>query len=130
MTTTVREFMFYKVRVCKGYFCKWLRKNWPTLTSCPYRTNTKYWIAPFLFSLLEFQKQFPPINMSCLKSWFLVPGYLYKGGEEAIANRSYSLQMMRTLITGVKYRQSKYKITIVSKTLRPKDVVQTHVSNI
>ena len=24
---------------------------------------------PFFFPLLEFQKKFPPINMSCLKSW-------------------------------------------------------------
>ena len=33
----------------------------------------------FLFPLPEFQKKFPPINMSCLKSWF---PHLYKGGEE------------------------------------------------
>ena len=47
---TVREFMFCKVRVWKGYFCNWLRKNWPTLASSPHLTT------------------FPQLNMSRLKS--------------------------------------------------------------
>ena len=25
---------------------------------------------PLLYPLLEFQEKFPPINMSCLKSWY------------------------------------------------------------
>ena len=32
---TVREFMLFTVRVSKGYFCYWLRKNWPILTNSP-----------------------------------------------------------------------------------------------
>ena len=74
---TVREFMFCKVRVWKGYFCNWLRKNWPTLTSFPHWTTARYWIPPFLLALLEFQKNFSPINMSRLKSWSPPP--LFKG---------------------------------------------------
>ena len=34
---TVREFMFCKVRVWKGYFCNWLRKNWPQNIESPHR---------------------------------------------------------------------------------------------
>ena len=77
VATTIREFIFCKVRVWKGYFCNWLRKNWPTLTSFPHWTTARYWIPPFLFALLEFQKIFSPINMSRLKSWSPPP--LFKG---------------------------------------------------
>ena len=58
-----------KVRVWKGYFCNWLRKNWPTLTSSSHWTTSKYWLPPYLLPLLEFQKNLPPINISHLKSW-------------------------------------------------------------
>ena len=62
-----------KVRVWKGYFCNWLRKNLLTLTSSPHWTTTKYWPPPpFLFPLLQFQKKIPPINMS--RSWFYLFG--------------------------------------------------------
>ena len=55
--------MFCKVRVCKGDFCNWLRKNWPTLTTSPHWTITKYWIPPlFLFPVLEFQNKFNPLT--------------------------------------------------------------------
>ena len=53
-----------KVRVWKGYFCNWLRKNWPTLTSSSNWATSKYWISRYLLPLLEFQKKFPPINIS------------------------------------------------------------------
>ena len=45
---TVREFMFCKGRVSKGCFCNCLRKNWPTFTSSPHWTTTKYWIPSFV----------------------------------------------------------------------------------
>ena len=62
-----------KVRVWKGYFCNWLRKNLLTLTSSPHWTTIKYWPPPaFLFPLLQFQKKIPPINMS--RSWFYLFG--------------------------------------------------------
>ena len=35
-----------KVRVWKGYFCNWLRKNLLTLTSSPHWTTIKYWPPP------------------------------------------------------------------------------------
>ena len=74
---TVIEFIFCKMRVWKGYFCNWFRKNWPTLTSSPHWTTTKYWILPFLVPPTRISEKIPPpINMSRLKSWFP----LYKGG--------------------------------------------------
>ena len=66
---TVREFMFCKVRVWKGYFCNWLRKNWPTLTSYPHWTTAKYRIPPFCPPYQNFKKNLP-LNLSHLKSWF------------------------------------------------------------
>ena len=65
---TVREFMFCKVRVWKGYFCNWLRKNWPTLTSSPPLNYHKILNSP-LFVPPTRIFFFPPlINISHLKS--------------------------------------------------------------
>ena len=81
-----------KVRVWKGYyFCNWLRKNCPTLTSSPHWTTVKYWTPPFLFLLLEFQKIFPPINMSRLQSWFPPPPFR-KGGRKLCISLAYRFQ--------------------------------------
>ena len=86
MTATARESVFCKVRIWKVYFCNWLRKNWPTLTSptpSPPKNYHKILNPPFLFPLLEFQKTPPPpppppINMLRLKSWS--PPLLRAGG--------------------------------------------------
>ena len=52
-----------KVRVRKGYFCNWLTKNWPTMTSSPHWTTTKYWTPPpFCSSYLNFRKNLPPLT--------------------------------------------------------------------
>ena len=67
---TVREFMFCKVRVWKGYFCNWLRKNWLTLTSFHQWTTTKHWIPPpFVPPTRISEKIFP---LTCL-IWNLAP---------------------------------------------------------
>ena len=69
---TVREFMFCKVRVWKGYFWNWLRKNWPTLTSSPTELPQNIESPRFVppFTLLEFQKKCPPLT--CFV-WNLAP---------------------------------------------------------
>ena len=55
--------MFCKVRPWKSYFCNWLKKNWPTLTSSTTELPQNI-ESPLLFPLTEFQKNFPP-----WKSW-------------------------------------------------------------
>ena len=85
---TVRELMFCKVSVWEGYFLNWLRKNWPTLTSSPQWTATKYWIPPF-YPPTRISEKIPPINMSRLKSWsppFTKGGGGRKGGGEGRGN--------------------------------------------
>ena len=63
---TVIEFIFCKMRVWKGYFCNWFRKNWPTLTSSPHWTTTKYWILPFLVPPTRISEKIPPPPLTCL----------------------------------------------------------------
>ena len=88
-----------KLRVWKDYyFCNWLRKNWQTLTSSPHWTTTKYQTPLFLFPLLEFQEKFPPINMSCLKSWS--PPLLQREGG---GNYGVKFPIDITMIGGEKY---------------------------
>ena len=55
---TVREFMFCEVSVWKVFFCYWLKKNWQ-VRALNYH---KILNPPFLFSLLKFQKKFPPLT--------------------------------------------------------------------
>ena len=63
VTSTVPEFMFCKVRVWKGYFCYWLRENWPTLTSSAHRTTTKFWIPPFFVPATRISRKIlPPLT--------------------------------------------------------------------
>ena len=77
---TVREFMFCEVSVWKVFFCYWLKKNWPTLTSS--RTELPQNIESSLFILpTEISEKIPPINTSRLKSWFTP---FTKGREETM----------------------------------------------
>ena len=53
------------MRAWKGYyFCNWLRKNWPTLTSSLHWNKTKYWTPPLPFCspYQNFRKNFPPLT--------------------------------------------------------------------
>ena len=77
---TVREFMFCKVRVWKGYFCNWLRKNWPTLASSPHLTT------------------FPQLNMSRLKSCPPLPApppYTKRRGGRELRSSDHELLLAK-----------------------------------
>ena len=45
--------MFFKMKVWKGCFCNWLRKNWPTLKSYHPLNSHKILNPLFLFPLLQ-----------------------------------------------------------------------------
>ena len=51
----------YKSEGLESYFCNWLRKNWPTLTSSPHWTTTKFWIPlPFFVPPTRISEKIPP----------------------------------------------------------------------
>ena len=71
--------MFCKMRALKSYFCNWLRKNWPTLTSFPHLPITKHWLSPLFVPPTRIsEKNSPPLI--CLV-WNLGPPFT-KGGRK------------------------------------------------
>ena len=87
----VKVKLSYKIEGLERLFFQLINEKSTNLDKFPNWTTTKYWIPPFLFRLLKFQKKFPPLT--CL-IWNL-GSPLYKGGEEEGGNcmkRKYKYQ--------------------------------------
>ena len=142
MTWQLREFMFCKVRVWRGYFCNWLRKNWPVLTKTELLQNIE---SPLFVPPTTISDIISPINVSCLKS---LPTPFIKGGRTIMITKidytnitKKSLIKQKKIVSFVKDEEEivnfiKLKTTNieiidikVGKTLNPEDLTSLEVES-
>lgn len=58
----VKVKLSYKIEGLERLFFQLIKEKSTNLDKFPNWTTTKYWIPPFLFRLLKFQKKFPPLT--------------------------------------------------------------------
>ena len=134
--------MFCKVRVWRGYFCNWLRKNWPALTNTELLQNIE---SPLFVLPTTISDIISPINVSCLKS---SPTPFIKGGWTIMITKidytnitKKSLIKQKKIVSFVKDEEEivnfiKLKTTNieiidikVGKTLNPEDLTSLEVES-